>query len=151
MVDVRKEKYPISNTQYPRMKERPCDPEDRWVDDAVRIIRRCEALPETKVGRRVATQMELILQETKEWIAMLFSSRTTAEERDGLGQPGYLIFIRTVFQDTVVTKIKLATCEERDKHSNLDIGHWVLDIGYLSVLCSKIPLLQHETGYVQKT
>jgi four helix bundle protein len=49
--------YPIANTEYPMKKEREFDLQDRLVDYAVRIIKLTEALPETKAGRHVSSQM----------------------------------------------------------------------------------------------
>ena len=49
--------YPISNKEYPMTKERVFDLQDRLVDYAVRIIKLSEALPETKAGKHVSSQI----------------------------------------------------------------------------------------------
>jgi len=46
-----------SDNEYPMIKEREFDLQDRLVDYAVRIIKLSEALPETKAGKHVSTQM----------------------------------------------------------------------------------------------
>jgi four helix bundle protein len=47
----------MANTEYPMKKGREFDLQDRLVDYAVRIIKLTEALPETKAGRHVSSQM----------------------------------------------------------------------------------------------
>jgi len=49
--------YPTANKEYPMTKEREYDLQDRLVDYAVRIIKLSEALPETKAGKHIATQL----------------------------------------------------------------------------------------------
>jgi four helix bundle protein len=49
--------YPISNKEYPMMKERQYDLQERFVDYSVRVIRLCDALPETRAGRHVCSQV----------------------------------------------------------------------------------------------
>ena len=49
--------YPTANKESPMKKERAYDLQDRLVDYAVRIIKLSEALPETKAGKHVSTQI----------------------------------------------------------------------------------------------
>ncbi len=49
--------YPTANKEYPMTKEREFDLQERLVDYAVRIIKLSEALPETKAGKHVSTQI----------------------------------------------------------------------------------------------
>jgi four helix bundle protein len=49
--------YPISNKEFPMMKEREYDLQDRLVDYSVRIIKLSESLPETKAGKHVSLQI----------------------------------------------------------------------------------------------
>ena len=52
-----KSEYSISNIQCSMIKEGPFDLKDRLIDFAVRIIRLSEALPSTKAGTHVASQI----------------------------------------------------------------------------------------------
>jgi four helix bundle protein len=47
----------MSNKEYPIMKEKKFDLQDRFIDFAVRIIRLSEAIPESKAGRHICTQV----------------------------------------------------------------------------------------------
>jgi four helix bundle protein len=49
--------YPISNKEYPMSKERKYDLQERLIDYAVRIIKLSEALPDTKAGKHVSSQV----------------------------------------------------------------------------------------------
>jgi four helix bundle protein len=49
--------YPTANKEYPMTKEREFDLQDRLVDYSVRIIAFSEALPETKAGKHVSSQI----------------------------------------------------------------------------------------------
>lgn len=49
--------YPISNKKCPMTKERVYDLQDRLIDYAVRIIKLSEALPDTRAGRHVSSQI----------------------------------------------------------------------------------------------
>ena len=50
--------YPISNKEYPIMKEsRKFDLQERFIDYAVSIIKLSEKLPETKAGKHISSQI----------------------------------------------------------------------------------------------
>ena len=49
--------YPTANKEYPMAKEREFDLQERLIDYAVRIISLSEALPETKAGKHVSSQI----------------------------------------------------------------------------------------------
>ena len=58
--------YPTANKEYPMAKclhpelgsgEREYDLQDRLIDYSVRIIKLSEALPDTKAGKHVSTQL----------------------------------------------------------------------------------------------
>jgi four helix bundle protein len=57
MKPVRRTEYPIFNKEYPMKKERQYDLQDRLVSYAVRIIKLSEALPSTKAGKHVSSQI----------------------------------------------------------------------------------------------
>ena len=47
----------MSNKEYPRMKDRKFDLQDRLVDFSVRIIKLSEALPDSKSGKHICLQL----------------------------------------------------------------------------------------------
>jgi len=47
----------MSNKEYPRMKDRKFDLQDRLVDFSVRIIKLAEALPDSKPGKHICLQL----------------------------------------------------------------------------------------------
>jgi four helix bundle protein len=49
--------YPTANKEFPMTKEREFDLQDRLIDYSVRIIALSEALPETRAGKHVASQL----------------------------------------------------------------------------------------------
>ena len=49
--------YPTLNKEYPIMKERKYDLQERFICYAVRIIKVAEALPNTKTGNHIRVQM----------------------------------------------------------------------------------------------
>jgi len=49
--------YPMSNKECPMTKGREYDLQNRFIDFAVRIIKLSEALPETKVGKHICSQI----------------------------------------------------------------------------------------------
>ena len=50
-------KFPISIKEYPMNKERSYDLQDRLIDYAVGVIKLSEALPNTKAGKHVSSQI----------------------------------------------------------------------------------------------
>jgi len=50
---------PISNTEYPMMKAKKFDLQERFIDYAVRIMKVSEKLPNTKIGNHIRTQILL--------------------------------------------------------------------------------------------
>jgi len=47
----------MSNKEYPTMREKKFDLQDRFIDFAVRIIRLSEAIPESKAGKHICSQV----------------------------------------------------------------------------------------------
>ena len=54
---IAKEREPIPNRELPMTNERPFDLQERFIDFAVRIIKLSEAIPESKAGKHICSQI----------------------------------------------------------------------------------------------
>ena len=54
---TKENEYPISNKEYPMSRERKYDLPERLIDYTVRIIKLSEALPDTKTGKHISSQI----------------------------------------------------------------------------------------------